>query len=186
MMTELQAVNRMLAAVGESPVVSLDAPLPEVLQARDVLSTVSLEVQSKGWHFNSDSNVKLSPDGIGNIFVATNALRVDATDDYADVTVRGGRLYDKSENTYTFKAAVLADVVWFFAFDTLPQAAKHYIYIKAARRFQREYLGSASLEKLTEQDEQDALVNLLDFESAGADYNLLTGNQDNLMASLRI
>ena len=176
----------MLAIIGESPVVSVDVPIPEVTNALEVLHTVSLEVQSKGWDFNTDTGYPLSPGVDGAIAVPSNAIRVDASEVSASIQVRAGKLYDKANRSSIFTEAVHVDVVWFFEFEELPQPAKQYIYIKAARRFQREHLGSTTIEKLTEQDENESFVGLLDYETESADFNLLTGNQDNLRASLRI
>lgn len=184
-MTELQAVNRLLALAGEPPVNTLTTTIPEVLHAVEVLSVVSSEVQAVGWHFNTDESIKLTPAQDGTIAVPTNAIRLDASDTSLDVVVRAGKLYDKQSHTNTFSEPVEADIVWLFAFDDLPLVAQHYITLRASRRFLREHLGPSSADAQLAQDELNAFMRLQDADGANADYNLLEGNPDTLRASLR-
>ena len=57
-LTELQAINQMLAAVGQIPVTSIDKDSndnptnPDVAMAQETLRQVSKEVQAEGWTFN--------------------------------------------------------------------------------------------------------------------------------------
>lgn len=186
MMTELQAVNRMLAAVGEPPVSSLtDVAIPEVEQAKNTLTLVVMDVLSRDWSFNSDSNYPLPPDSMGVITAPSNALRVDATAPHNDVQVRSGKLYDRRNQTFIFTEPVLADVSWKLPFAELPYPAQAYITIKAARQFQREYLGSNSMDRMTEQEEAEAYISLVDYDGAGADYNLLENNPEIQLALMR-
>ena len=184
-MTKLQAVNRMLALVGEPPVATLEGvTIPEVLQAVEVLDAVSAEVQAVGWHFNSDDGLTLTPvEGV--IEVPANATRLDATDASLDMVVRAGKLYDKTTHSHTFVDPVLVDVVWLFDFSDLPVVAQQYIALRASRRFLREHLGPTSGDTQLAQDEQMAFVRLVDADGSNADYNLLEGNPETLRASLR-
>ena len=49
---ELQAVNQILASVGQAPVTTLEQTNPDVSIALDTLRQVSREVQAEGWSFN--------------------------------------------------------------------------------------------------------------------------------------
>ena len=184
-MTELQAINRMLALAGEPPVNTLTTSIPEVIQALEVLSVVSSEVQTIGWHFNTDEAIKLTPADDGTIAVPTNAIRIDATDTDLDIVVRAGKLYDKKTHSNTFSEPLEADIVWLFPFADLPLVARHYIALRATRRFLREHLGSGSGDSQLAQDEQMAYLRLQDADGANADYNMLEGNPETLRASLR-
>lgn len=185
MISELQAVNRMLAAIGESPVTSTTAQLPEVIQAVDTLNMVSLEVQARDWSFNSDYEYELSPDATGQIVVPGNAIRIDASDPGTDLVVRDGCLYDRINKTQFFTSPVKVDIVWKLPFTALPYPAQNYIMVRASRQFQRDWLGSSSTDKLTERTEQEAFTALIDYDGANADYNLLTNNEEILFASRR-
>ena len=51
--TELEAVNSMLATIGEAPVNSITGTLPlDASLAKNTLNEINREVQSAGWHFN--------------------------------------------------------------------------------------------------------------------------------------
>ena len=62
-LTELEAVNSLLSAIGEAAVSSLEtATTVEVTQAKNLLSNVNRETQQKGWHFNTEWDVTLTRD----------------------------------------------------------------------------------------------------------------------------
>lgn len=177
--TELDAVNTMLATIGESPVSSLEvAGLTDVAIAKQVLTETSRAVQSKGWHFNTEVNYPLARTIEGYVNVPLNTLRVDTTgyDSDVDVVQRGIRLYDRANHTYVFDRALTADLVLYLAFDELPEAARYYITIRAARVFQRRVLSSETVESFTQEEEMYALVALSEAEGDTADSNVLSGN----------
>ena len=61
--SELEAVNEILSSIGSNPVDSLENSLDvDVLNAKRILSSVSREVQSRGWFFNTEDNITLLPD----------------------------------------------------------------------------------------------------------------------------
>ena len=80
-LTELQAINQMLAAVGQAPVTSIDTTTdlyrknsddsftqldiptnPDVAMARLTLDEISRECQSEGWSFNREYEWVMTPD----------------------------------------------------------------------------------------------------------------------------
>jgi hypothetical protein len=58
-----------------------------------------------------------------------------------------------------FDSTQTATVIWFLAFNDLPQHVKTYISIKAARKMLVELVGSSDLYQLTQVQELDALMN---------------------------
>lgn len=176
--TRLQAINKMLAAVGEAPVVSADINIPEVISAQAMLDEVTREVLARSWHFNTDTDYPLAPAADGTIAIPADASRVDATDTRADIVERNGKLYNKDTHSFVFTESVKADITWSWPFEQLPEPARQYIAIRAARRYQREQLGSVSTDKLTDDDERTAYLQLVEFDAASGDYNLLTNNPD--------
>jgi hypothetical protein len=180
MTTELDAVNVMLGTIGESPINSLDAAtgVVDAVTARSILAEVSVQVQEEGWHFNTDFEFTLTPASDGNIYVPGNAIEVDTSAysrDY-DVAIRGNRLYDRNGKTYTFTESLKADITTLLEFNELPQAARHYITVRAARVFQNRVVGSQVLQAFTAQDEALALRAMKRYEARTADYNILTSN----------
>lgn len=178
--TELDAVNVMLGTIGESPINSLEASsgVADAVIARQILSEVAVQVQEEGWHFNTEKNFVLTPTTSGEIFVAPNVIEIDTMDDdeEIDVAIRGNRLYDRTKQTFTFIKDMKCRVVILLEFEDLPQAARHYVMVRAARVFQQRVLGSETLNGFTSQDEARARLSLKRYDSQTADYNILTGN----------
>lgn len=179
--SELEAINTILSVIGESPISSLSevSSVADAVTAQSILSEVSRQVQTKGWHFNTEKDFELTPDTYSKeVVVPTNALRVDSMGDdrEMDVVQRGNKLYDRKKHTFQFDKSVKCDLVVLLPFDQLPQAARHYITIKAARIFQSRTVGSEALYEFTALDERDALLDLKRNEGITGDYNILTSN----------
>lgn len=179
--TELDAINIMLGTIGESPINSLDAAtgVVDAVTARSILAEVAVQVQEEGWHFNTDYEFVLTPTvGTGEIFVAPNTIEVDVspyTSDH-DVAIRGNRLYDRKNKTYSFATSIKADLTILLEFNELPQAARHYITVRSARVFQQRVVGSDTLGSFSEADEARALRAMRRYEAKTGDYNILTSN----------
>lgn len=182
MTSELDAINIMLGTIGESPINSLDAAtgVVDAVTARAILSEVSVQVQEEGWHFNTEYEFVLTPSlDAKEIYLPANAIEVDASAydrNDIDVAIRGNRLYDRKNKTFQFQQDIKADLTILLEFNELPQAARHYITVRAARVFQQRVIGSDTLGSFSEKDEARALRSMRRYESKTADYNILTGN----------
>jgi hypothetical protein len=86
---------------------------------------------------------------------------------------RGLRLYDSLNHTYTFTQDLKGTVVFLLEWDELPQAARHYITIRASRIMQGRSSISESAYRYSQDDEQAALVALGALESRVGDHNML-------------
>lgn len=175
-LTKLDAVNMMLASIGQAPVNTLAvAGIRDVSIAALALDNATREVLSLGWNFNTDSNYPLTPNGSGNILVPAGALEIDPTDPSVDAVIRSNdgtlMLWDKKNHTWTFTETIKCDIIWGAEFEHLPQAARSYIATRAARIFQSQVLGSAILFQFTEQHEQEALFVLKRSEGRTKDRN---------------
>jgi hypothetical protein len=175
---ELQAINIMLGTIGESPINSLEetSGVIDAVTARQILNENAVAVLTEGWHFNSEYDWSFLPNTDGEITVPATIIQADAVDRDVDVAVRGTRLYDKKNHTYKFSAPVKLDCLVLFEFEELPQAAKYYITVRAARVFQNRVVGSETLSSFTERDEVRARVALMRYDHRNADYNMLTGS----------
>ena len=178
--TELECINIMLAAIGEAPINSLTGTLPvDARIAQSTLSEVNKSVQSEGWSFNTEIDVKLTRDNTGIIYLSTNVLRVDANihqHPTIDPIQRGLKLYDRQNNTYTFDEDLICTIVYFRDFDEIPEPARHYINIQAARKFVDRLVSDQSLRTYTLGDEQRARAILMETDLANGDHNLLRGD----------
>jgi hypothetical protein len=181
--TTLEAVNQMLFAIGESPVNKVeDSGLVDATVALRTLANVSREVQKNGWHWNTEVSLSLAPDVDGFLQLPGNTLKVDTTgtDASLDLVQRGSRLYDRVNHTYSIARPVLIELVLMLDFEELPEAARNYITLRAARRFQQNSVGSTELDGFQAQDELRALVDLQAAEAETQDYRLL--NDDDAVA----
>lgn len=175
--TELEAVNQMLAAIGESPINTLeDSGLVDAEKAQQALKAMSRRVQKKGWSWNTDKAFTLaltSPDNF--LQLPTNALKVvpAGNDRWRKVVQRGNRLYDTENSTYVFSAPIKVNLVSFLPFEELPETARTFITLAAARKFQENEVGSDSLSNFHKRDELQAWADLFDDEAEEADYNIL-------------
>ena len=166
----------MLIGVGEAPVNTLNSGLQEAEIAAITLDTISREVQSAGWSFNTDIRYTLSTNSLGHIPVPSNCLQIDTTSlrrDYdTDIVLRNQKLYDRTKNTFVFTDEVVVDMVQLFEFEEIPEVARRYITLRAGRKFQENILGSETMTSLQYKDEQQALFALREAESQVADFNI--------------
>ena len=178
--TELECINIMLAAIGEAPVNSLTGTVPvDVRIAQSTLTEVNKQVQSEGWSFNTEIDVTLTRDGSNNIPLGTDVLRVDAqTHDHPsiDPIQRGLKLYDRKNNTFVFDEDIKCTVVYFRSFNELPEQARSYMTIKAARVFVDRLISDQSLRTYTQEDEIRARSVLMETDLSNADHNMLVGD----------
>lgn len=177
--TELDAINTMLSTIGESPINTVeDSGVVDAVMARQILNSVDREVQSRGWHWNTDKSYLLNPNEEGELELPYGVLRCDTVepDNSVDVVVRGKRLYDRRNHTFQVGKAVRVDLVVQLPFEELPEPARHYITIRSSRIFQERILGSSELSQFSVTDEARALVVLKDMEAENSDFNILTDN----------
>lgn len=179
-MTELEAVNIMLEAIGADQVSSLSVSTnSDVNHAKTILTESVRELLSQGWDFNTDTRYSLARTTPGGEYVVPpNVAAIDVSDEFPEVraTFRGGKLWDQENHTFTWDKDLTFDIVWLFPFDQLPQTARQYITMIAARKLQGRLLGSDTAGKYTEQDELAARSAFVDAEAIDAKHNILTGN----------
>jgi hypothetical protein len=179
---ELQAVNMLLAAIGEAAVSSLEtATTVDVTQAKNLLSNINREVQQKGWHFNTEWDVILSLDSDSRIPLGTSILSIYSPTKLTTIRGREGSsfLYDLDNNTFTWGASVNdAVTITLLDFEDIPQTARQYITSKAARIFQEEIIGQISAESINRQEEVEAYADLMDDEGERSGFNVGFGTLD--------
>ena len=178
--SKLQAVNKALQMMGESPLNSLQGLLGLGNLAEETLDSVSRKVQAEGWSFNTDYQMTLTRDSTTNqISVGTNVSRV-VVDPYeyydVDVVQRGSRLYDRKNNTYVFSIDLKADMTVILEWDDLPEHARVYIMTKAGKELQENMIGSKDLTELNMVLEQEARTQFLEEETTLSEHNMLRGH----------
>ncbi|MCP3882352.1 MAG: hypothetical protein GY701_28755 [Sulfitobacter sp.] len=175
--SKIEAVNTMLSLVGVGPVNSLtDNLTPGVAIAIRVLEEKNRELQSRGWHWNTDRDVTASPDDDSKFPLDPNWIRFDVdTTKYTsiDIVRRGEFLYDVKNATDVIDQEELeGTAVLYLDWDDIPETARNYIMIRAARAYGVRIEGN-EFSGYTAEDELRAWVALEEAESEQADYNYL-------------
>ncbi len=154
-MTKLEAVNAMLADLGDRPVASLSGSLRlDVTNAITTLDAISRRLQLRGWWFNTDrrsisingANKYVVPTDVGHLEVISGGPTT-GTVGTPHLVVRAGFLFDRVNGTNEFPSAAAVKVVVHTLLDyaDLPATAREYIYAAASARLQSQMLGSTEL-----------------------------------------
>ena len=183
-MTELEAVNILLAAIGEAAVSSLEtATTVEVTQAKKLLSNVNRAAQQKGWHFNTEWDVVLTRDSDNRIPLSESILSVYQPGQLMTIRGRSGSMYayDLDNNTFTWtKNLNNAVTITLLDFVDTPNTFRQYVTTRAARIFQEEIIGQVSAETVNRQEEAEAYADLLDEDAERSGLNVAYGTLDML------
>jgi hypothetical protein len=175
--TRLQAVNRMLSAVGEAIVLVEQSGRGDYANCSSVLDAVTLEVAIKGYEFNTRV-AQWSPDSNGNILLPGGVLRCRTTDPNSGIFEADGRLYNKVTNTDVFTGPVEVEYVTLPTFENLPTPIQIEVRERAARRYQKSYVGSAQTDQMLREDESVALGVSEAAQSESENYNMFDDNPD--------
>ena len=171
---ELPAVNQILASVGQAPVTTLDQTNPDVAIAYDTLLQVSREVQAEGWSFNTEENIKETPDSSGHISYPANVLQMDLTHNSTnynkDVIKKGGKLYDKIEHTDVWTEDVYVDKLFWYDWVDLPTVMQDYIVAKAAAVVSSRIVGDTNQYQMLQQREAFCRATVMEYECNQGDY----------------
>ena len=183
-MTELEAVNILLSAIGEAAVSSLEtATTVEVTQAKKLLSNVNRAAQQKGWHFNTEWDVVLTRDTDDRIPLSESILSVYQPGQLMTIRGRSGSMfaYDLDNNTFTWtKNLNNAVTITLLDFIDTPNTFRQYVTTRAARIFQEEIIGQVSAETVNRQEEAEAYADLLDDDAERSGLNVAYGTLDML------
>ena len=177
--SKLDMINRALLAIGETPLLdgTIVSSLPTGTDgdiARRFVENTMVEVQSRGWYFNTDYNFTLMPDVDGFITMPPNTLRVDFgnSEDRHRYTIKNGSIYDYLHQTFFIDKQLVCDATWLVDYNVLPAEAYEYIAARAARKFQQQVIGSTETDGFTSRDEQDAFTNLERRQLQSQDYKI--------------
>lgn len=174
-LTELEAVNEILASIGESPVNTIENPTNvDVINCLRILRNVNRRVQSKGWTFNKIDSYTLNPDASTHkIRWLSNLLYVVGTDGNK-YTKKGDYLFDWENQTTEFSNSIDCTIIFLVDFEDMPDPMRSYITAKAATTFQTRYLGDSSLGEELLRDEQEAWAALMEYELDSNNFNMLS------------
>jgi hypothetical protein len=184
----LEAVNRLLSAIGETPVNSLDSGLPDAEDAEQFLDRKTADILAEGWHCNTDHDVLTAPNVNGHIPVAPDWLRADPSGRDAlvfnDVVQRTDpsdeiiKLFRKKTQSFVFTGPLRLVIVRSLPFDALPYNLRRHIVAQAAGDYQKSRLGSRSLSAELQDEQMKAMAEVGGEECDLAGYNALRDNPD--------
>ena len=176
-LTELNAVNSVLAAIGQSPVTTLDFENPETSFVYNLIQECSRDVQDEGWVFNREQYYPLKPNSDKHSLVANNVLRMDISENdvyrCTDVIKRDGKLYDKLHHTFEFRGTIYFDIVWLFPLTDLPSVFQRFITSRAAVRAAMQMIDNAQLSQLLQVQENTSRAACMEYEANQGDYNFM-------------
>ena len=177
--SELSMINDSLLAIGEAPF--MEGTVVDTIPigtdgetAKRLIRSTMIEVQSRGWYFNTDYDYVLTPDINGFITLPPNVLRTDFgnTSNANRFLTKNNGIYDVANQTFIIEGDVMCDIVWLVDYTNLPPEAYEYISLRSARKFQQKVIGALETDQFTMRDEQDALVNLQRRQLQTQDYNI--------------
>jgi len=82
------------------------------------------------------------------------------------------------DRTDIFSGSIEATIVYLLDFLKLPETAKRYCIIRAARVFADRLVGSKDIRSFSERDEMEARAKLADYEYGVDNINMLRDNPD--------
>ena len=158
-MTELEAVNYLLDAIGATGVNSLTLGHPAVDSARIRLEQATRRVQQKGLWFNKDYNVTLSPEAVTKRILLQDVRSVQTNN---RVWVQRGKyLYNRLAQTYQFEEDVCIPIlIRYITFEDMPDIAQDVAVYQAAAEFVGHELGDPNKVQAERQLEAGAKIEL--------------------------
>jgi hypothetical protein len=199
MTTKAEAVNRILRRVGKTDQAepsltkatyeTVDGPTGTSLAsyAERLLDQENGSLQTRGWHWNTEYDVDLSPDpSTDKIAMPTpkawatgQILRIDTygSNRHTDVIPKDDsgttRLFDLGENSFVFTSTITVTYVYEVRFDHIPDVAVDYLVAKTALIFNRTYVNNQGVDQLLQADISDSDVRMKQQELDSQDWNIL-------------
>lgn len=161
----LDAINDMLATIGEAPVNTLEnSENVDVALAIRVLDKVNRQVQSQGWSFNTNTEATLTPDvNTHKIRWQEDLLYLVGTDGTKYIQ-KGEYVFDFDNQTNTFTNPIDVEWIRLVDFDYLPVPLRDYIVAKASRIFNAQTLNDPDIAENVSVMEREAWAALQEYE----------------------
>mgnify|MGYP003141372729 FL=1 len=190
--TELSAVNSILGAIGQSPVTSLVFDNPEISFIYNLLRDSNVDIQSEGWHFNTEKHVTYTPDSTtGKIVVGNDILQMDVTEGWRkrkfDVVKRNGYLYDKYDHTddWSDTSEMKLDITRLLNFEDIPTVFKRYIIARASRLAATQLVANPQLVQLLQQQETLTRASCMEYECNQGNHTMFGFPEDSSYSSYK-
>jgi hypothetical protein len=178
--TLLEAVNVLLANIGEAPVGTLeDEQNAEAGVAERTILELHKEGQTRGWSWNIEEGYRFVRDvSTDEIVVPANVVSfsVDRFQWAGRFQLRGQRVYDKENRTYELVDIpyLEADVILLLSWNECPEAYNRWVVARSSRVFSERVLASDVVSQSTAEQEGRAWAELLRVENDQQQPNVLT------------
>lgn len=176
-MDYLTAINLLLRKVGTRAVSSPDINHPDVADAKEVLTIEIGNILNRGWWFNKRASVRHSPDSSGYINLGANVIRIEPDRDtrriYPELSLRGNRVYDVTNNTFTLASDIVVDEYIELDWEHIPHTAHLYIAYTAASEFVSDKLEDTAKANKLERTAREHLEDLHADELRSTKPNML-------------
>lgn len=177
MITEIDAINRMLRYIGELPIPSATTidSLPEgheAVYARTILQETLREEQEEKWWFNT-FDIKLIPDTDGYVLLPSNVVAFESE----EVFVEGGQFYTKEPVSPIFEDPLELTVRYEITFDNLPDVFRTYSILVASRHLHTYLNGDESTQRELVQNINSQRIKLEREHLKQKKYNLVKGGR---------
>lgn len=173
LISELDAVNKILAVAGDSPVQTLDDSYVQMKLARQILQRTLRRVLTAGWWFNEEESVSLIPDVNQLITLPVNAISARVVDDAGKIVQRGRSMYNRSERTYQFSEPITADLTLALEWDQLPNEVREYITDDACFQYNEDFFKDANQKQTLDDNRSRSFAILKAADTHERDINLL-------------
>lgn len=172
-MTELQAVNVMLRAIGSSTVSSMDVGLPDVANARETLREQNKLVQARGWWFNTEYGVVYQPNSTTKeISIGRDVEKLEQPSTV--VSKRGTKLFNMETNSYQFDTPVkFQKVVRILPWENIDDSVQRAVLYGAVVQFVEDEVGDKGKAEKWERKAMQAYSQLVSNDLASAGHNVL-------------
>ena len=113
-LTELEAINQVLVAIGQGPVDTLDNTNPDVAVVQTTMSQVSRDVQAEGWSFNKQQNYPLTPDENQNIKYQYTCTLLTLVTNARSINISSEQIFMNvdADVIFRFSMRVFSILVW--------------------------------------------------------------------------
>lgn len=175
--TELDAINAIIAVIGEAPVNTLEGDgNVDAMSARQLLATVSAEKQDKGWVFNVDEGYTLIPDTFSQQIVWSPSFLRIITPSGTPYVNNQGFVYDRLARTDRFTGPITVTMTEEVPFEQLPFCFRQWITYVAAKRFNANNFGDPGIDAELAQRITVAEQAVDEFEIDYGGYNMFNSD----------
>lgn len=198
LMSELDAINYCMTAVGQNPVTSyIDTKNRLVSRIMTALTYSANQLQSRGWSWNTIYNWTGQLNTDGYIELPDAVMRAGIADPLSPRTAPSSRasrsravsirlingkpyLYNNDEATFVWKIAPVLQLTINVEFPDLPPAARQFIASTAAGSINAQYLNDPMVAQHQKEMRTEALITLEQHEDEATGHHNRTGGSPNM------